>query len=255
MQGESNLDEDAPEIVRILREEERKGLLYSKKTQNDIKQESPKQLIKLNKKESKILNVTSHELRTPIAAIKGYIQMILKQKLGDINEEQKKSLEVVLRNTNRLDNLIQDLLDISRLDSGRMKFITKKTNIEKMINETIETVKHTAYKKKIQIKDSIEKDLPEIIIDHDRIKQVIINLINNSIKFSKNNSEISISIKQNDDYILFEIKDYGRGISKDKIDDIFEAFYQAKSEDKKLGGVGLGLAISRGIIVDRKSVV
>lgn len=248
------MDEDAPDIVKALREEERQGLLYSKtdvtiEKQNKEPTIKNNQAVNLNETESKILNVTSHELRTPIAAIKGYIQIILKEKLGDLTEEQKKSLEIVLRNANRLDSLIQDLLDISRLDSGRMRFIPEKTHIEKMIQETIETVQQTANKKQIHLYTSIEKPLPEIVIDSERIKQVIINLINNSIKFSDPDSKICVYVKTRNDDVLFEVKDYGRGIEKDKKDKIFDPFYQVNFEDKKLGGVGLGLAISRGIIV------
>jgi signal transduction histidine kinase len=254
------LDEDAPDIIKTLREEERQGLLCSKSNKDsntqDLNQKNlteetdeKKQIVNLNKTESKILNVTSHELRTPIAAIKGYVQIILKEKLGTLTEEQKKSLEIVLRNANRLDSLIQDLLDISRLDSGRMRFVPEKTNIEKMIQETIETVQQTANKKQINLYASIEKPIPEIVIDSERVKQVITNLLNNSIKFSEEKSKIYVYVKTKNEYVLFEVKDYGRGISQDKKEKIFDAFYQVNLEDKKLGGVGLGLAISRGIII------
>ena len=85
--------------------------------------------------------------------------------------------------------------------------------------------------------------------DKKRIKQILVNLLTNAIKFSENNSKIDIKIRKNDEDIFFEIKDYGRGIPKDHIDNIFDSYYQVDSEDKKLGGVGLGLAISQGIII------
>lgn len=280
---------DAPEIVKILREEEQLGKLYSKvsttprepsspETLSDSspdkttetayrisKQEHPEeqrkqyqkkieeqiiQLKKLDKIKSNFLNITSHELRTPISAIKGYIQIILKQKLGDINEEQRKSLEVVLRNANRLDHLIQDILDISRLDSGTMRFIPEQTNVKTMMTETVETMKSPADMKHIKINTIVEEHLPDLTVDRERITQVIINLLNNAIKFSSDNSNININIRKEKDEILFEIQDFGRGIPEDQLGNIFDAFYQVKhSEDKKLGGVGLGLAISRGIIL------
>ena len=280
---------DLPEIIKILREEERLGKLHlepstsskeshpseipsdtkpDKTTETEyitIKQknseeklehyqkkieEQIKQLKKLDKIKSNFLNITSHELRTPISAIKGYIQMILKQKLGEINNEQKKSLEVALRNTNRLDHLIQDILDISRLDSDRMRFILEQTNIKTMIEETIETMQSLADVKHIKINTIIEEHLPDLTIDGERIKQVIINLLNNAIKFSPDNSSVNINVQKDQKDILFEVQDYGRGIPEDQKDYIFDAFYQVKSnEDKKLGGVGLGLAISRGIIL------
>jgi signal transduction histidine kinase len=254
------LDEDAVEIVKILRDEEKRGKLYrdsnpcNKKSifldECDQKiEEQNKQLKKLNKEKSNILNVTSHELRTPIAAIKGYVQIILKQKLGEINDDQKKSLEVVLRNANRLDALVQDLLDISRLDLGRMKFIPEQTDITTIVKETVETMHVVTLEKQIQINTSLEDSLPYLIVDKERIKQVLVNLLTNAIKFSEYNSKIDLIIRKNNEDIFFEIKDYGRGIPKDHIANIFDSFYQVKPEDKKLGGVGLGLAISQGILI------
>ena len=280
---------DAPDIVKILKEEERLGLLnckphsssgelYSSKLPSDFKtdessdkqnkntnqedstenlkvyqrkiEEQIEQLKKLDKIKSNFLNITSHELRTPISAIKGYLQMILKQKLGDINDEQKKSLEIAIRNANRLDTLIQDILDLSRLDSGRMRFILDNTNIKTTVIETVETMQTLAEKKHIRINKKIDDFLPDLTIDGERIKQVIINLINNAIKFSSDDSDVNINIGKTHDDIIFEVQDFGRGIPEEQKDVIFDAFYQVKSnEDKKLGGVGLGLAISRGIIL------
>lgn len=280
---------NAPEIVKILRDEEQLGKLYLKpstsskeplpsetpsdatsdktneKAYSTSKQERPEeqlehyqkkieeqisQLKKLDKIKSNFLNITSHELRTPISAIKGYIQLILKQKLGEINEEQKKSLEVALRNANRLDHLIQDILDISRLDSGTMRFIPELTNVKIMMAETVETMQSPADAKHIKINTTVEEHLPDLTIDQERIKQVIINLLNNAIKFSLDNSSINVNIRKEQDDILFEMQDFGRGIPEDQQNNIFDAFYQVKSnDDKKLGGVGLGLAISRGIIL------
>ncbi len=286
---------DEPEVVKILREEERTGKLYQKSStpckeldsnenttdtipasSNDFKENSvtasllsrPKQsmeqhqsyqktteeqiiqLKKLDKIKSNFLSVTSHELRTPMSVIKGYIQMMLKGNLGTISNEQKKALEIVLRNSNQLDTLIQDILDISRLESGTMKFIPERTNVKNMVEQTIETMQTIADTKNIKISINLEENTPDLIIDQERVKQVIVNLLNNAIKFSYDESIITISIRKTGNYVVFEIQDFGRGIPKDKQDKIFEIFYQTDLErDRKFGGVGLGLAISRGIIL------
>lgn len=207
-------------------------------------------LKKLDKIKSNFLNITSHELRTPMSAIKGYIQMIMKLTLGNITDEQQKALEIVLRNINRLDNLIQDILDISRLESGAMKFISEKTDIPTLVNETIETMTFLASEKNIKINTHLESDLPKIIIDAGRIKQVMINIINNAIKFSKKDTQINLTIKKKDKFIRFKIEDQGKGIPKDKQKKIFDVFYQVDGGmDRKFGGVGLGLAICKGIIL------
>jgi PAS domain S-box-containing protein len=208
------------------------------------------QLQKLNKIKTDFLNITSHELRTPMSAIKGYIQMILKQNLGTITNEQKKALEVILRNTNRLDRLIQDILDISRLESGTMKFVTGKTAVKQMIKEIVDTMQVSASLKGIGINTEVGESIPELKIDKDRITQVVVNILNNAIKFSPESSIINVQVKKQDDNVLFEVQDYGRGIPKEYHQKIFQTFYQVDSNtDTKFGGAGLGLAICYGIII------
>jgi len=234
--------------VVSLKTEQKKAEEKAKKHQRKIEQQNI-QLKRLDRIKTDFLNVTSHELRTPMAAIKGYIQMLLRQTMGDITPDQKDALNVVLRNTNRLDHLIQDILDISRLESGTMKFIPEKTDISKMIKEVEETMQSPADLKNIKINRELEENLPSLNIDSERIKQVIIHLINNAIKFSPDGSIINIKAKKNVDDILFEIQDFGRGIPKDKQKKIFEKFYQIESGmDREFSGVGLGLTLSQDIV-------
>ncbi|MBE3122366.1 MAG: PAS domain-containing sensor histidine kinase [Thermoplasmata archaeon] len=207
------------------------------------------QLKKLDGVKTDFLNTTSHELRTPVTSIKGYIQMLLKQTLGEITEEQKKALEVLLRNTNRLDHLIQDILDISRLESETMKFITEKIDVTKIVKEIAETMQVSADLKGIKINIDIQKEIPNLMIDQERIKQVLMNLVDNAIKFSPDGSMIHIKTRKEKEDVLFEVQDFGRGIPKNKQKKIFERFYQVDSGiDRKFGGVGLGLTISKKII-------
>jgi len=219
------------------------------KNQKRIEEQNTK-LKKLDELKSTFLNVTSHELRTPMASIKGYVQMVMKQTLGQTSDEQNKALNVVLRNVDRLDHLIQDILDISRLESGTMKFIPEDTNIAEIINEIAETMQSSANAKQIKIKTEINGKIPNLTVDQDRIKQVIINFINNAIKFSEPNTEITIRTCKQEKDILIEVQDFGRGIPSDKLTKVFDTFYQVDSGmDRKFGGAGLGLSISRGIVL------
>ena len=219
-----------------------------KKSKRKIELQNIK-LKKLDELKSSFLNVASHELRTPVTPIKGYLQMLLNEKIGSITEEQKKILKIIQRNTNRLDHLIQDILDISRLESDTMRFIPEKTDVKTMVEETVETMQSSADVKNIKINLELKDDIPELTIDKERIKQVIINLLNNAIKFSPDNSSINVKARREKDDILFEIQDFGRGVPEDKQIKIFETFYQVDSKgDRKFGGVGLGLSISKGII-------
>jgi len=220
-----------------------------RRSQTKIEQQNI-QLKKADQLKTDFLNITSHELRTPMSAIKGYVQIILKQTLGQINDEQKKALDVVLRNTDRLDALIQDILDISRLESGTMKFVVEHIEIRKMLDEIVETMRPYANQKEIKINMQIEEHLPELVADKERIKQVIINIVHNAVKFSSTDSIINIRTRKEQDDILFEIQDFGKGIPQGQQEKVFEMFYQVDSgSDRKFGGVGLGLAISQGIIM------
>ena len=151
---------------------------------------------------------------------------------------------------NRLDHLIQDILDISRLESGTMKFIPEKTDVKKLIHDVAETMQSSAAAKQINIHTKVESHLPELTVDQERIRQVIINLVNNAVKFSPDGSSIYLRARKEENDVLFEVQDYGRGIPKNKQKKIFETFYQVDSGiDRKYGGVGLGLSISRGIVL------
>ncbi len=252
------LENELTEKVTLLEGSERATLNIMddlQKTLGELQQsqfvikEQNVQLQKLNKIKSNFLNITSHELRTPMSAVKGYIQMMLKGNLGTTNDEQKKALDIILRNTNRLERLIQDILDISRLESGTMKFIIKKTDIIKMVNEVAETMQVSADVKGIKITTETGTDVLELTIDKDRLTQVVVNLVNNAIKFSPNGSKIFIRIRKEKEDVLFEVQDYGRGIPKEHHRKIFQSFYQVDSDtDTKFGGAGLGLAICYGIV-------
>jgi PAS domain S-box-containing protein len=220
-----------------------------KKAEEKLIQQNIK-LKKLDKLKSDFLNVTSHELRTPMTAMKGYLQMLMGDKFGKLTDGQVKALDVILRNTNRLDNLVVDILDTSRLESGTMKFMPELVDTKKLMDEVVETMQNTNMEKKIKIISDSEFELPDLTIDKDRIKQVFNNLITNAMKFSPENSEIHLraNIWKND--VLFEVQDFGKGIPKDELEKIFEVFYQVDSGvDRSFGGTGLGLSISQGIVL------
>lgn len=244
--------EETEDYVALLEEKTAALELTNEKLYNSeekIRKQNTK-LQKLDELKSNFLNVTSHELRTPMSSIKGYVQMMMNKVLGDISDEQGKALNVILRNTNRLDNLIQDILDISRLESGTMKFITEQTIIREMIGEIKETMYSACKEKNIELQVHCSDDVPLLVIDKDRIKQVIMNLVNNAIKFSPEHTIITIHGFLRGNETIIEVKDEGRGIPKDKQLHVFETFYQVDSGmDRKFGGAGLGLAISRGIVM------
>jgi len=213
------------------------------KSQKKIEQQNVR-LKKLDHIKSNFLNVTSHELRTSMATIRGYVEILLMKSLGPIAEEQRKGLEVILTNTDRLDQLIQDTLDVSRLESGTMKFIPEKTDIGKLIQYATGTIQPVADGKQIKIMKEIDEKIPELNIDQERIKQVLVHLLHNAISASPEGSKISVRVNREPEEVLFEIQDFGQGIPKNKQKKIFDIVYQIDS-----GIEGLGFTIARGVVL------
>ncbi len=202
----------------------------------------------LDHAKTEFLSITSHELRSPMTPMKAQLQMLLEEYYGKVNEKQKKAIQIVLRNTVRLDRIIQDFLEISRIEAARLKFNFVKTNLATHIKQLIEEMNAFLMEKNIKIVSNIE-ELPEIECDPDRIMQVLRNLINNAKKFSPENSKIFVEAKVKNNMILISVKDNGIGISKEDQLKVFEPFYQAeKTMYRKYGGTGLGLAICKGIV-------
>jgi signal transduction histidine kinase len=202
----------------------------------------------IEKSKTEFLSITSHELRSPMTPMKAQLQMLLKGYYGRLNEKQKQALEVILRNTERLDKIIVDLLELSRIEAARLKFNFVKVDLTEYIDKLIQEMKGFMPEKNIEIIKKIDK-LPIIETDPDRVMQVLRNLINNAIKFSKPNGKVIVSATLKGDYLLFSVKDYGVGISPRDQKRIFEPFYQAEQTIyREHGGTGLGLAICRGIV-------
>ncbi len=209
----------------------------------------------LDKTKSEFLNITSHELRTPITPLKAQIQMLQQQYFGKLTEKQKISLRIVLKNTERLSKMIEDFLEISRIEAAKLKFNFREINLKETIKETVDLMAGFAKEKKIKLVKNIDI-IPTIEADPDRVTQILRNLIHNAVKFSKNNSEIEINVAPLKDYILISVKDYGIGMHPNDQLRVFEPFYQIEDTiNRKHGGTGLGLAICRGIVESQKGKI
>ena len=204
---------------------------------------------------TEFLSITSHELRSPMTPMKAQLQMLENEYFGKLTKEQKDSLSIVIRNADRLDKIIVDFLEISRIEAARLKFVFKETDLEETLRETVDFMNGFAKEKNIKLVLNVDK-LPIIEADPDRVSQVLRNLINNAIKFSEKNSNIEINAVLKQDYILFSVKDYGCGLNPENQIRIFEPFYQVEhSSCRKHGGTGLGLAICKGIVESQKGKI
>jgi len=196
---------------------------------------------------SEFVSIASHEMRTPLTSIHGVLKLLCGERLGNLSPAGREMTEIALRNTARLTRLINDVLDLERMESGKETLEIQKCDTAQLIQQAIDTMAMIAEQHQI----IIEADLTpiELWADGDRILQTLTNLLSNAIKFSPANSQVSITSQLQDNQVLFAVKDRGRGIPADKLETIFERFQQVDASDsRKKGGTGLGLAICRHIV-------
>ena len=225
----------------------KKAKLEIKKMKKIIDKQA-EQLKDLEKMKIEFLNVTSHELKTPLTPIQAYLNLLLKGKLGKLNPAQKEGLEVISRNTKKLRFLIWDILDLTRLEAGKMKFNMEKMELEDVIEDVIKDAELFAKEKNIVINQRLGY-LPSIDGDKERLTQVFTNLITNAIKFTPKNGKISIDAERRGYRTIISVRDTGIGIPKKDLNRIFDKFYQVdRGATRKYPGTGLGLTICEGIV-------
>ena len=207
-----------------------------------------KELTKLDQLKSGFIATVSHELRTPLAIIKEGISLILDKIPGEINEKQLKILDVSLHNIDRLARIINSLLDISKIEAGKVELKKVFVSISDTISHAASVFENTIKQKGLELRLDIDKDTEKVYADADRITQVVTNLLDNAIKFT-DKGYIEISCKNKKDFIECSVADTGVGISKENLPKVFDKFQQfgrvAGAGEK---GTGLGLSIAKNII-------
>ena len=208
------------------------------------------ELKKSEKLKTEFMNIAAHELKSPVTPIKGYLDLILQDE--KTSKKVKDWAKVSLRNSERLLRLVDDILDVSRLDTDTMRFEMEKLLLVEILDEIVEDMKQPVESKGLKFITNIPRNLPSIFGDRYRLAQVFKNLLVNAIKFTDHGS-ISIKAIKNKDHILISITDTGVGISKDEIKKIFNKFYQAYTgHDRRNEGTGLGLFICNEILDKHK---
>ena len=205
---------------------------------------------------SEFVSLVSHELRTPLTSIIGFISLILDGKTGKINQKQHESLSRAHRQSKRLAALINDLLDVSRIEAGRIELKQEHVKIDWIAERRIEELRPQADEKAISLLLKAQSNLPSTIGDADRIGQIFVNLIGNAIKFTPDNGEVTVRIskaQQNGSLtegVHVEVVDTGPGIPTEEREKVFDKFRQLGSVQTRqpYGGTGLGLSIAAGIV-------
>ncbi len=217
---------------------------------------------------SEFISNVSHELRTPLTSIKNSISILSSGIAGEVNKDQREFLDTTRRNVDRLALLINQILDFSRLEAGRIKINKKLIDIKKICELTLESIKPQAIEKEIELKKNLNDDIPKIYVDPDKIEQVLTNLLGNAIKYIPSGSKVELKselitsstlpqeikehlAKGKQRLVKISVSDTGKGIKQENIKRIFSRFFRVEDEGAAVqnqAGTGLGLAISKQIV-------
>ncbi|MBN1604181.1 MAG: GAF domain-containing protein [Chitinispirillaceae bacterium] len=237
---------------RMKAEEELK--LYRENLERLVKQRTAEleiekeRALSADRLKSAFLATMSHELRTPLNSIIGFTGVLLKERPGPVNEEQKKQLGMVQNSARHLLSLINDVLDISKIEAGQLNINIERFNISPVINKVIENSRSFAVKKNLQINISVAPGVKNIYSDKLRVEQILLNLVNNAIKFTEA-GYVSIECSLIRKFVIIKVIDTGIGIEKEQMEKIFKPFTQIDTGlTRKFEGTGLGLSICKKLL-------
>lgn len=211
-------------------------------------QRANEKLLELDKMKSAFVSQASHDLRTPLTAIKGSLDNLSLGVAGDLSEKQKKVLDRALRSVDRLTNLINDILDLSRIESGRVILKKSQISLKAVVESTLHEVKPAADAKTIHI-NRIETDSPLFIMgDNGKIERVVNELICNAIKYTPEGGSVEVCLEERDGYAFLFVKDTGIGMTQEETKRIWDRFYRTPDSQNMAKGSGLGLSIAKELI-------
>jgi len=247
----------AGELLEIRKKLEVKIELANKDLEEKNKEltSANEELKKLDELKSDFLSLVSHELKTPLSSMRISAEHLESEENID-NVTRKELLSIILRNIDRQTRLINDILDLSKIDAGKTELQIENVNIREIAESSFENIKQISDKKNISIILDIPHDLSSVMADREKLIIVLNNLFENALKFTPGGGSITLSAAEDSNSIEISMKDTGIGMEKEKLEKIFDKFYQVDSSSRrKTGGCGLGLSISSGIIRAHDSVI
>lgn len=201
----------------------------------------------IDRMKTEFISTVSHELRTPLTSIRGFVDLILDGDVGPVPDEQREFLQLVSRNTVRLSNLINDLLDVEKIENSRIEMRKELVDVAVTLEHVTRTFQVVAQEKGLDLNLQIDGPMPYIAGDADRITQIFTNLLSNAVKYTKQGS-IAVHARQEGQEIAVSVTDTGIGIGPDHLPNLFAKFYRVDTQyTREVGGAGLGLAITRAI--------
>lgn len=243
--------------LRTALEDANRNLEYRVQQRTAELEDALRKLSEVNQLKANFVANVSHELRTPLTHIRGYLELLSTEALGDLNESQKKALDVSMRSATRLQNLIDDLILFSLAARGEMTLVLKPVDLNRTISAVLKRAVPKAGEQHLDLRVEIDPALPSVQADEEKLSWVLSQLLDNAIKFTKPDGKIQLTAKlENDKVVNVTIADSGIGIARDRIKEIFEPFHQLDgSATRRYGGTGLGLALVRQIIEAHGSMI
>ncbi len=206
-------------------------------------------VIKANQIRSEFVSIASHQLRAPLGNIRWAADLLENSRIGNLSEKQKEYIESIQINDKRMIKLLNDLLDVSKINTGTMIGVARTISLEEIVQQLVEEYNLIAKIRGVQLTLSVDDGLPMVTINPGRIKVAIQNLIDNAVKYSRNRGEIKISVSRLRNNVVLRIEDNGAGIPKDQQKDVFKKFFRSTNVKKyEVIGTGLGLFIARSAI-------
>jgi len=202
-----------------------------------------------NEAKSEFVSMVSHELKIPMTSIKGYARLLQMGSGGEITEKQRSFLDIITSSVDRMDALVQDLLDISRIETGRLKLDLQPIHLSAVVDEVVRLLRHEFQARQQNLLVDVPPTLPTIRADRTRLAQVLTNLLGNAYKYTPDGGSISVRAEVQDGIVLCSVADTGIGISPQDQKNLFQKFFRADDEFvREAGGTGLGLAIAKSIV-------
>lgn len=196
---------------------------------------------------TQLLSMASHDLRTPLTSIQGYLEMVLNGSLGEVPDDQREFLEIAHRNTTQLAQLVRDLLDLARIEAGRFPLQRQAVDVETALEAVLEILEPRAVIKRLQIEAAVAPGCPRLDADPERLHQILLNVVDNAIKFTDRGS-VRIMAAPEGEQVAISVIDTGSGIDPAALPHIFEVFRQGSDSARRVGGSGLGLAIVQQLV-------
>lgn len=203
----------------------------------------------LDKMKTDFISVVSHELRTPLTSIRGYTELLLGGATGEINELQSEFLEIIQGSTTRLSNLINDILDISRIESGRIVIKHEPIDYRRIVADVLTMLRQSADAKQIVMDAHLPEAMPPVRGDSDKITQVLTNLVSNAVKYTPPGGRVDVTLERGENSVTTCVADSGIGIAPDDQKKLFQRFFRAdNTSTREAGGTGLGLVIAKTLV-------